>query len=210
VAVLWTYVILLPFVRAGLFYNQLAHKALPRPIQAALDGYANLFGLIIWRVFSADIVNFFVRVWEQPRDGKTRRLVSDYEGLTGLRRFRQVAECIVITSVFTTLKYYPSNRALFVERLVRYARTIPHGPGSTLVFEWIAVVKEAERFSFVPAAEYAVDVAAATVTDHVIADRVSVSAAVASSPVHEGARPGSYAPLRRAAGIGNPQSAIRN
>jgi hypothetical protein len=210
VAVLWAYVIVLPFVRAGLFYNQLAHKALPRLVQAALDGYANLFGLIIWRVFSADIVNFFVRVWERPRDAKTRRLVSDYEGLTGLRRFRQVAEAIVITSVFTTLKYYPSNRALFVERLVRYARTIPHVPGSTLVFEWVGVVKGSERFEFVPATEYFVDVAAATVTDHVIADHLSVSAAVAKSPVHEGARPGSYAPLRHAAAIGDPHSAVRN
>jgi hypothetical protein len=196
VAVLWSYVVVLPLVRAGLFYNQLAHKALPRLLQRALDAYANLFGLIIWRVFSADIVNFFVRVWEQPHDGRARRLLSDYEGIPGFRRFRQVAECIVITSVFTTLKYYPSNRALFVDRLVRYAKTIPHAPDSTLVFEWVSVAKRPARFEFVPAAEYVVDVTAATVTDKVIADRVAASAPAARSPLHEGTRPGSYAPLR--------------
>src|SRR5262249_11388026 len=87
VGLMWTYVLMLPFVRAGLFYNQLAHRALPRALQRALDTYANVFGLIIWRVFSADVVNFFVRVWEQPRDGRPRRLISDYEGLTALRRF---------------------------------------------------------------------------------------------------------------------------
>jgi hypothetical protein len=196
VGALWTYMALLPFARAGLYYNQLQHRALPRPLQRPLDAYANLFGLIIWRVFSADIVNFFVRVWEQSGARESRRLVSDYEGLTLLHRFRQVAECIAITSVFTTLKYYPGNRALFVDRLVRYARTIPHLPSSQLVFEWVAVQKRDDQFEFIPAADYIVDTVTGTVTDVLLSDRVSVTAPSASSPVHEGSRPGSYAPLR--------------
>ena len=100
-----------------------------------LDGYANFFGLILWRVFTADVVNFFVRVWEESGPKAARRLISDYRK-TGPFRFAQVAECITLTSVFTTLKYYPSNRALFVGRLLRYARTIPCKPSSRLIFEW--------------------------------------------------------------------------
>ena len=119
----WGYLALLPLVRAGMFYNQLKHRTLRAPWQRLLDLYANTFGLILWRVFTADVVNFFVRVWEAPPNG-IRRLVSDYR-MTGPWRFSQVAECIALTSVFTTLKYYPSNRALFVDRLLRYARTIP-------------------------------------------------------------------------------------
>lgn len=193
---LWTYVALLPFVRAGMYYNQLRHRALARPVQLTLDAYANAFGLILWRVFSADVVNFFVRIYQQGDRRESRRLVSDYEGFPGFHRFRQVAECIAITSVFTTLKYFSSNRALFVDRLLRYARTIPHDGGSTLVFEWVGVVKRDERFEYLPAAEYVVDTVAGTVTDVVLTDRVSVNAPSVSSPVHEGARPGSYAPLR--------------
>lgn len=196
----WTYLALLPVVRAGMYYNQLAHKALPAPLQRALDGYTNLFGLIIWRVFTADVVNFFVRVWDEPREGReagSRRLLSDYEGFTWTRRFRQVAECIAVTSVFTTLRYYASNRQLFVERLLRYARTIPRRPATRLIFEWVSVVKGNDRFEFVTIAEYHVDVDAGTVDDVVISGRVTVDRVAPESPIHEGVRPGSYVPLQR-------------
>ncbi len=189
---LWVYLGCLPLVRAGMFYNQLRHRAWPAPAQRALDAYANFFGLILWRVFTADVVNFFVRVWEQPSTG-ARRLLSEFRR-TGPWRFSQVAECIALTSVFTTLKYYPSNRALFETRLLRYARTIPHAPDARLVFEWVLVAARPDRFAYVPIAEYSVDVNAGTVADRVLSEEASVSGVPAVSPVHEGARPGSYAP----------------
>jgi hypothetical protein len=177
-----------------MFYNQLAHRRLVAPLQSALDRYTNITGLIIWRVFTADIVNFFVRVWVEAPAGR-RVLVSDYEGFTWTNRYRQVAECIALTSVFTTLKYYPSRRAMFTERLLRYARTVPHPRGDALVFEWVAVVPQADRFEFVATAEYTVDVSSGRVDEKSLSGVVSVDAAVAGSPVHEGERPGSYAPL---------------
>jgi len=192
----WTYLILLPVVRAALYYNQLAHKALPPPLQRTLDAYANLFGLIIWRVFTADVVDFFVRIWEQPVTGGARRLVTDYGGFPGVNRFRQVAECITITSVFTTLRYYAGNRQLFVDRVMRYARTIRHEPGAGLVFEWVSVTPR-DRFEWTPIAEYCVNVETGTVDETVLGDITSVRAPAAASPVHEGLRPGSYAPARR-------------
>jgi hypothetical protein len=190
------YLAILPLARVGMYYNQLAHRSLPAFIQRALDLYTNTFGLIIWRVFTADVVNFFVRIWEEPSSG-SRRLVSHYDGFPWTNRFRQVAECIAVTSVFTTLKYYPSNRALFVERLLRYARTIPHARESNLVFEWVQIRKRPDRFDFLSAAEYRVDTRAGTVIDTVLSDVVSVQAPAAASPVHEAVRPGSYVPLKR-------------
>ncbi|HEV8348441.1 MAG TPA: hypothetical protein VGQ16_17815 [Vicinamibacterales bacterium] len=192
----WGYLALLPVARAAMFYNQLAHRALPAPLQRALDIYTNWFGLILWRVFSADVTNFFVRIWEE-RSGSTRRLVTEFEGFPWTRRFRQVAECIALTSIFTTRRYYPSNRALFDERLLRYARTIPHAPGSRLVFEWVNVARAADRFDFVPAAEYSVDVNAGVIEELTLSHTVRVDAPAAGSPVHEGVRPGSYVPLSR-------------
>jgi hypothetical protein len=192
--VCWSYIALLPVVRAAMFYNQLRHRSLPAPLQRMLDGYANFFGLILWRVFTADVVNFFVRVWEESGPKAARRLISVYRK-TGPSRFAQVAECIALTSVFTTLKYYPSNRELFVGRLLRYARTIPCESSSRLIFEWVNVNAMPERFTFVPIAEYAVDVSTGIVTDSVLSDAVSVHGVPSVSPVHEGVTPGSYAPL---------------
>jgi hypothetical protein len=190
----WIYIALLPLVRAGMFYNQLRHRSLPAPLQRALDGYANVFGLILWRVFTADVVNFFVRVWEASGSDAPRRLVSVYRR-TGPSRFAQVAESIALTSVFTTLKYYPGNRPLFVSRLMRFARTIPRAPESRLVFEWVTISTGSVRFTFVPVAEYTVDVNAGIVTDSVLIDVNPAQRVTASSLVHEGVRPGSYAPL---------------
>jgi hypothetical protein len=192
---LWIYVAVLPFVRAGMFYNQLRHKSLPAPLQMALDAYANAFGIILWRVFTADVVNFFVRIWEQPATG-ARRLISEFHR-TGPFRFSQVAECIALTSVFTTLKYYPTNRALFEERLLRYARTIPAGSGSLLVFEWVKIEPRSDHFDYLPAAEFAVDVARKSITETALDASISVREIPGVSPVHEGARPGSYAPLKQ-------------
>ena len=191
-AALWIYLGCLPLVRVGMFYNQLKHRAWPAPVQRALDAYANFFGLILWRVFTADVVNFFVRVWEQPQTG-ARKLLSEFRR-TGPWRFSQVAECIALTSVFTTLKYYPSNRAMFEARLLRYARTIPTAAGSTLVFEWVSMSATATSFEYVPVAEFAVDAQATTVRETALSSQVNVRGAARFSPVHEGLRPGSYAP----------------
>ena len=191
-AVLWIYLACLPLVRVGMFYNQLKHRAWPAPVQRALDAYANFFGLILWRVFTADVVNFFVRVWEQPPTG-ARTLLSEFRR-TGPSRFSQVAECIALTSVFTTLKYYPSNRALFETRLLRYARTIPTIAGSSVVFEWVSMSATAASFEYIPVAEFAVDANAATIRETALSTQINVRGAAPFSPVHEGVRPGSYAP----------------
>lgn len=190
---LWTYLVLLPFARAALSYNLYAKQALPGPLQRVIDAYTNAFGLIEWRVFSADITNFFIRIYEQPSVG-ARSLISRWGGTL---RFSQVAESITVTTLFTTLKYYPSNNRLFTARLLRYARTVPCDPDSTLVFEYVSVLKRDDRLAFVPVAEYVVDSDRRSVLERVLDRSVSVHAATAASPLHEAARPGSYVPVRR-------------
>ena len=189
---LWSYLILLPLARGGMEYNLRARRPLPPPLQRLLEAYTNVFGLIIWRVFTADLTNFCIRIHERAGDG-SRRLISAWGN--GLR-YRQVAEAITVTSVFTTLKYYPSNDELFRTRLLRYARTVPIAPGSTLVFEYQSVVKRAERFDIVPVAEFHVDVVHGAVTEHQIG-AAPLRGPAERSPIHEGVRPGSYVPLAR-------------
>jgi hypothetical protein len=191
---LWAYLVLLPFAHAGLYYNFYARRSLPRPLQRALDRYTNFFGLIIWRVFSVDLVNFFIRLWREPREGGDRVPVSR---LGAWPRFNHVGEMICLTSLFTSLKYYPSNDAIFRERLLRYARTIPRDAGNVVIFEYVSVVRRQTHFDWVTAAHYVVDVDAATVTEKLIDKSFSPRAAHAVSPVHEGTLPGSYAPAGR-------------
>jgi hypothetical protein len=193
-ASLWTYLALLPLAHAGLYYNFYGRRPLPAPLQRILERYTNLFGLIIWRVFSVDLVNFFIRVWREPRDGGARTPVGR---LGSWPRFNHVGEMICLTSLFTTLKYYPSNNAIFRERLLRYARTLPRDAAHVLVFEYVSVVRRERHFDWVPMAEYRVDPDARTIGEHLIDKSFSPRAAHVVSPVHEGAVPGSYAPAGR-------------
>jgi hypothetical protein len=192
---LWTYLCLLPFAFAGIYYNFFARKPLPRPLQRVLEVYTNFFGIIMWRVFTIDLINFFPNVYLEPRAGGERTLVSHYGWRAGSVRFSHVGESITLTCLFTTLKYYPSNNALFIERLLRYARTVPCPADSILVFEYVFINKTDTRFEFTNVSEYFVDVVAGTVTERVLNPHVNVHAAHAASPLHEGARPGSYVPL---------------
>ena len=195
---LWLYLVLLPLAHAGLFHNFYKRRSLPGVIQSALEKYTNIFGIIIWRVFSADHTNFFLRVYERPRAGgnSERAIVSRFGISNGSLRYNHVAESIVLTTLFTTLKYYPSNNQIFHERLLRYARTVKHGPDSMLDFDYISIKKAADRFEFVTVATYTVDAAAGTIDENLFDPSFSVRATLSGSPVHEGVKPGSYVPLK--------------
>jgi hypothetical protein len=193
-AFLLGYLILLPLAHAGLFYNFYAQKRLPGALQWALERYTNFFGIIIWRVFSVDHLNFYVRIYEE-RDGQ-RRLISRYGSVSALR-YSHVAESIAVTSVFTTLKYYASNPGLFEARLRRYARTIPVAAGVKLVFEYVSIQKRAGRFEDVPAVTYTVSPGDWSIVVTPLVDEFSVHAAHEQSPVHEARAPGTYAPAAR-------------
>jgi hypothetical protein len=192
---LWTYLALLPLAHGGLFYNFYARSRLPAGLQPLLERYTNAFGVIIWRVFSVDVVNFYILIHRQAAGDGARVLVSRYGWWGGLR-FNHVGESITVTSLFTTLKYYPSNSPLFRERLLRYARTIACAEDETLVFEYVGILKEHDRFAFRSLAEYVVVPRVGTVAEHVLDPTSSVGSPHAESPIHEGARPGTYVPLR--------------
>lgn len=193
---LWGYLLLLPLARIGLSYNLLLKRALPPWLQPLLDVYTNVFGLILWRVFSADHTNFLINIYEARADGR-RRLISNWTDIFQYHnRFNQVAEGITVTTLFTTLKYYPSNPQIFRDRLLRYSRTVPRAADSRLVFEYVSLVKLPERFDQVRVAEFVVDVDRETVEEITLDPTRSIRATIAASPVHEAARPGTYAPLK--------------
>jgi hypothetical protein len=123
-AALCGYLIALPFAHAGLYYNFYARRSLPAPLQRVLERYTNAFGIIIWRVFSVDVVNFS-SAWREPREGRpvpVSRLGSWPVQPRGRDDLPDVA--------FTTLKYYPSNDATFAARAA-LRRTLPRAPGTS-------------------------------------------------------------------------------
>ena len=189
------YILLLPLAHAGLWYNFLRQKALPGRLQRILELYTNFFGIIIWRVFTIDVVNFFANIYIVEKETGKRTLYSRFGAADWKSRFRylHVGEFVCLASIFTTLKYYPTNHALFEERLVRYARTVPCPPGSVVIFEYQGVRKMPDGFEFVPVVEYVVDIYRRTIEERMLDTSFTVHADI--SPVHEARYPGTYVPV---------------
>lgn len=195
-AAMGTYLLLLPLCHASLFYNFYGKKALPGFLQTALEKYTNFFGIIIWRVFSADHTNFYPVVYRLEENGQ-RVLISNWgKGL----RYNNVGESIVLTCLFTTLKYYASNQDLFNERLLRYTRTLPKSQEKSAVapvfeFEYRSIKKLEDRFEPVPVARYIVKPETKEVIEEMLDKDFSTRASSPDSPIKEGVRPGSYVSL---------------
>jgi hypothetical protein len=192
---LWAYILMLPLAHAGLWYNFLGRKPLPGVLQQILDRYTNFFGIMIWRVFTIDVVNFFAHIYVIDKHNGQRIPYRRLGSLDWSSRFRfwHVGEFVCLASLFTTLKYYPSNRSLFEERLLRYARTVPCPSGCLVLFEYRSIRKLDDGFEFLPVVEYVVDPHQGTVEEKPLDERFSFQSDL--SPVHEARSPGTYAPL---------------
>lgn len=185
--------VLVPLSHAGLFYNYYGRRRLPFPLQGILDAYAGFLGIILWRVFSVDHLNFYVNIYHGPPGGVPRVLISEWRNPANLR-FWHVGEAITVTSLFTTLKYYPSNDHLFLERILRYARTLPCPMNHELIFDYVSICKSHGHYEDYVTCRFLVDPSTGTMRREILDPTFSPGAEHPTSPVFETARVGSYAP----------------
>ncbi len=192
------YLIVRPLVTAGLFYNYLGKGRLPKPLQVSVDFLSNTFGFILWRVFTADVLDFYVKIKAVDVATGSERLISKYEDPMSLR-YNQVAEAITVTSLFTTLKYFASNNELFRTRILRYSRTIALGENEILHFEYYRIFKEADRYQTKQIARVIVDRDKGLVIEESLLAGHSMRDNHKYSKISEGIRPGSYLPKNHSA-----------
>jgi hypothetical protein len=201
---IFAYIALLPFVKVMQYLNLFLSISYPRPIQAALTRYANFVPIIMWRVFTPDVTNFFIRIYAVDRSSgaETPLLVEDAtyayrEIFTRFRwsaRFLHVTESIALTTVFTTLKYFRSQRGLFEERLRNYARTL--GTDERLRFEYVSIAKGEKSFEYRAVAEFFVDPVSGEVTEHRLEADFDYGAPARLSHIRETTGFGSYVPKK--------------
>lgn len=194
-ALLGAYLVLLPFAYVGMAINFYAKRRLRPLLQRGLDLFTQFFGLILWRVFTADVINFYADIAVEREGVRTPVAVpGPLFGRWGLR-YRHVGEFITLASIFTTLKYYPHDPGLFERRILAYARSFREE--AVIIFTYVAIKKDGVRFSFRPAAEFRVDPIAGTVTERTLDVNFEVRRPADRSPVAPGTSPGSYAPAGR-------------
>lgn len=192
---LWAYIALLPLAKLGMYTNFYFKKTLPAPLQKTLEFFTNTFGVILWRVFTIDLIDFFIRVsFEDKQSGKrTPYTRFGHWRWNQINRFLWVGESIMSLIVFNTERYFVQPE-LFKKRVIRYAKTMPVPENHNVIFEYVFLIPRDEEFEYLPAKEYKVDPWKETIDQKVLSEE-AVKTRV-HSPIQTSVRPGSYAPSR--------------
>lgn len=214
---IWAFMLVLPLVKFMQYLNLFANRTLPEPLQGGLTRFANWAPIIIWRVFTPDVTNFYVRIYGCAEDGATLHTLVDEEtySLRGFLapprqvlfklRMLHVTESIALTSVFTTRRYFPSDFGLFARKLHAYAASLQRGSGlaaPSLRFDFVAIEKVLDedggaggtggRWAYSPKVRYTVTMASGEVREERLDPAFDITAPAQHSPVREGVAPGSY------------------
>ena len=203
-AVLIAFLVMLPIVKFVQYYNLFGNRRLPEPWQKWIAGYANWMPIIMWRVFTPDVTNFYFRIRGRRSDAEDWRplVVESTFDWTGWKRplaklrTWHVTESIAVVSVFTLRKYYPSKPELFRERLLTYSDSLRGAFGMDLVefeYECVAIRKAPTCFKYEPVRRFLVDVDVGSVVEEQFLGDDPTSKPARFSPVRESVLAGTYA-----------------
>lgn len=106
--------------------------------------------ILIWRVFSADVVNLVVNVYEVNNNEKIRINTPFFfnknaNNFFAKFRFFHVAESCVLSSIFNSVKYNENNLEFAKEKLIRYSKTLDDqtiSPNNAILYEVIILNKQ--------------------------------------------------------------------
>ena len=201
------FIAVLPVIKVMQYLNLFAKIELPGPLQRGLTWFANRVPIIMWRVFTPDVTNFFVRIYRIDRASGERTPIVHEDTTYSYRdrahwrrslRFLHVTESIAFTTVFTTLKYFRSQRELFEGRLRAYAATLGED-GALLELEYVAILKGERAFEFLPVTRFRLDLATGELSETRLVPDFEYDAPAKHSHIKETAGYGTYAPRDPAA-----------
>lgn len=195
---LLSYLILLLPTKLALYINFYCKIRLSPRLQTFFDAWANLWGIIIWRVFTIDNTNFYVNIFSEDQYGNRQLLTHPGRARHLLDlRYLHVCEFVTLTCVFTSLKYYPHTPEIFAQRLTTYAQSVPCPANQRLIFQWVDIQKKNNGFHYVASREFHVDEATRTISVTDLLDGSSATDLLRFSTLVSGYQVGSYAPASR-------------
>lgn len=202
--ILIAYVVLLPIVKLTQYYNLFLDKQLPQPWQKWISAYSNFIPIIIWRVFTPDLTNFFIRI-RASTSSKDKIVVLLDEHVYHLNsklnwslklRFWHVAESIALVSIFTLKKYYPSRPELFQNRILQYAKSLKTNMDLMwFEFTYVEIRKYDGNFIFKDIKRFIVDTTNNNIIEEDLTTNDTTSMVALFSPVRESEAPGKYTKL---------------
>ena len=118
------------------YYNLFLNQRFPKYLQLILDKIAKWYPIIIWRVFTLDVINFFIRISQVDKTTNKEYSIIDESNI-----YLQVTESIAIVTIFNFLKYFPLKKDIFNERLLKYTSTLPMNFERNYRFTYVSINK---------------------------------------------------------------------
>lgn len=193
-----SYAFVLPIVKINQYYNLFFNKSFPKLLQLTTNFLTAHVPVIMWRVFTPDLINFYCRI----KNSQNKYILDEkiysknnWQDFLFKNRMLHVCESIALASVFTTLKYFPSKRYLFEEKLVRWVKSIlsmNKNNESKVFVEYISIQKEKSRFKYKHTTTYEVCTVKNSVLEIKIDPDFRPEAICRFSPIRESKKHGSY------------------
>jgi hypothetical protein len=186
------YLPLLIIIKITQYLNLFKNIYWPFGINYFFSKIANFFPIIIWRVFTPDVTNFYIIIRLRNKiNNSTENLVEnstyDYSGFHSFWtkfRYLHVMESIVLTTIFNSLRYFHNNPKLFNERLLRYSKTLPNHSDKIITYDYMLIEKTSTNFNYTHLKSFIVDTKKDTINTMEIGQSELISKSSTYSPVH--------------------------
>lgn len=151
---------------------------------------SKFLGTILWRVFTPDITALHINVYAINNAGDLV-LLSKWDSIW-CARYRNVGEAIALTSIFTSLRYWPDNPELFKIRLIHYCQTLESSKYSEFKFTVSHIEINQQESYLLPVCDFIVNLEKSSVVKNVLNDTVDISKKERFSSLTPGSSVGTY------------------
>lgn len=187
-----TYLPLLVIIKFTQYLNLFKNIYWSHKINSLLSKIANFFPVIIWRVFTPDVTNFYIKIKIQNKIDKSVEILDEnniYSYFTNYSfwnkfRFLHVMESIALTNIFNSLRYFKNNQRLFIERLLRYSKTFPNHTDKIITYDYILIEKTIKTFEYKLLKSFIVDTKNGSINSIEMNNSELISKSSTYSPVH--------------------------
>ena len=197
----YAYCFFLPFIKITQYFNLFLDIKFSKTWQLVVNKISSFVPIIIWRVFTADITDFFIRIILIDKNNNTESILVDenqtynykkWNDISIKHRYLQVTESITIVSLFNTLKYFPSKNFMFKDKLLKYSKTLPQTKNKLIKYDYVKIIKKKSNFIFKSSAHYIVDLSNNTVSEKILDQTFHPRNKALYSPIRESINYGSY------------------
>jgi hypothetical protein len=202
---------LLFILKISQWLNFYLDREIPWPFHKFFVSLAAAIPIGIWRVFTADITNFYFRISATNKNTGDKRIllheddIYSYRGLGRIKyamRYLSVIESAGLASMFNCLRYFHSDESVFRNKLLRYTHTLELKPDEIAEYEVRLIVPRSNQFEYLPVVCFSVDLSTNSIIERKLSTEFEFRDRTKYSRIRESKGFGTYERKRDEAGSG--------